>query len=64
MKILGRHLDGNGEGHLKILPESTEDLWQLYNYVHPSDEVEALTYRYVSLSMLIRSVKGFFLDVS
>jgi stalled ribosome rescue protein Dom34 len=45
MKVLAQNLDGNQNGYLKLLPEDTEDIWQLYNFILPDDDVEALTYR-------------------
>lgn len=47
MRIVRRDIDKSGEGTLKLLPESAEDLWHAYHLVLPGDFVRASTFRKV-----------------
>jgi protein pelota len=44
MKILGKNL---GKGFVKVVPETIDDLWHLYNIIYKNDEVYAQTTREV-----------------
>ena len=46
MKILDKHLK---KGFVKVVPESLDDLWHLYNIIYPEDEVYARTTREVKV---------------
>lgn len=41
-------LEVGGEGNVKLIPEDSEDMWQLYNLIRPGDRVTATTYRKVT----------------
>lgn len=47
MRVIRRDIDKSGEGTLKLLPESAEDLWHAYHLVLPGDFVRASTFRKV-----------------
>ncbi|KPV62045.1 MAG: Peptide chain release factor subunit 1 [Candidatus Bathyarchaeota archaeon BA1] len=49
MKILGMNLK---KGIVKVLPESLDDIWHLYNIIHEKDEVYAQTTREVKVQEL------------
>lgn len=46
LKILDKHLK---KGFVKVVPESLDDLWHLYNLIYPEDEVYARTTREVKM---------------
>jgi len=46
LKILDKHLK---KGFVKVVPESLDDLWHLYNIIYPGDEVYARTTREVKV---------------
>ena len=49
MKLLGRQLDRNNAGRIKLLPQEPEDLWHAFNIIVVGDRVVAKTIRSVSL---------------
>jgi len=44
LKILGKNLK---KGFVKVIPETMDDLWHLYNVIYEKDEVYAFTTREV-----------------
>ncbi|KAJ1499416.1 hypothetical protein HMI56_004400 [Coelomomyces lativittatus] len=49
MKILGRYIDKDKSGYIRLSPEEPEDLWHLYNLIAPGDQVKTSTFRRVQL---------------
>eukprot|EP00890_Picochlorum_soloecismus_P006742 jgi/Picsp_1/893/NSC_04379-R1_protein pelota homolog len=48
MKLVSSTFQKNGPGKCKLIPEESEDMWQIYNLVRIGDVVTANTYRKVS----------------
>ncbi|KAF5344086.1 hypothetical protein D9758_008837 [Tetrapyrgos nigripes] len=47
MKLVSRHVDKHGAGHITLRPEDDEDMWHLYNLIQKGDSVGATTIRRV-----------------
>ena len=47
MKIIHKNLERNQNGSIKLIAEDSEDIWTVYNLIHPGDQVESVTYRRV-----------------
>lgn len=47
MKLVGKHVDKNGAGHVNLRPEDDEDMWHLYNIIQQGDLVRAPAIRRV-----------------
>ncbi|KAF8517804.1 eRF1 domain 1-domain-containing protein [Gautieria morchelliformis] len=47
MKLLGKHIEKHGSGHVTVRPEDDEDMWHLYNLIQEGDEVRAPAIRRV-----------------
>mmetsp|Transcript_71087 Transcript_71087/g.224785 ORF Transcript_71087/g.224785 Transcript_71087/m.224785 type:complete len:379 (+) Transcript_71087:403-1539(+) len=47
MKLLKKEFEKNGGGSIRITPENTEDMWQIYNLVARGDHVTANSFRKV-----------------
>ncbi len=47
MKIIHKNLERNQNGSIKLIAEDSEDIWTVYNLIHPGDQVESDTYRRV-----------------
>ncbi|KZT12522.1 pelota [Laetiporus sulphureus 93-53] len=47
MKLIGKHIDKNGAGHITLRPEDDEDMWHLYNLIQEGDQVRASAVRRV-----------------
>ncbi|KAG6833880.1 hypothetical protein H0H87_007891 [Tephrocybe sp. NHM501043] len=41
MKLVNRHIDKHGAGHVTLRPEDDEDMWHLYNLIQVGDSVRA-----------------------
>ncbi|KAF9464435.1 eRF1 domain 1-domain-containing protein [Collybia nuda] len=41
MKLVSRHIDKHGAGHVTLRPEDDEDMWHLYNLIQKGDSVRA-----------------------
>jgi protein pelota len=50
MKILDESFSKGGSGHVRVVPDTSEDMWQLFNLLRAEDHVEAVTFRKVSRS--------------
>ena len=50
MKILDESFTKGGSGHVRVVPDTSEDMWQLFNLIRTDDHVEAVTFRKVSRS--------------
>lgn len=48
MKLLHQRIDPDSSGTVALIPEESEDLWQLYNLVALGDTIKANTYRNVA----------------
>ncbi|GLB33927.1 putative DOM34 protein [Lyophyllum shimeji] len=47
MKLVSRHIDKHGAGHVTLRPEDDEDMWHLYNLIQVGDSVRAPAVRRV-----------------
>ncbi|KII95057.1 hypothetical protein PLICRDRAFT_169750 [Plicaturopsis crispa FD-325 SS-3] len=47
MKLVGKHIDKHGAGHVVLRPEDDEDMWHLYNLIQNGDTVRAPAVRRV-----------------
>ncbi|KAI9219899.1 pelota [Blastocladiella britannica] len=47
MKQLGRHIEKDRSGYIKLSAEEPEDLWHTYNLIAPGDRVRSTSYRKV-----------------
>ncbi|KAJ7904640.1 eRF1 domain 1-domain-containing protein [Mycena olivaceomarginata] len=47
MKLVNRHIDKHGTGHVTLRPEDDEDMWHLYNLIQDGDSVRAPAIRRV-----------------
>ncbi|KAJ3837893.1 eRF1 domain 1-domain-containing protein [Lentinula raphanica] len=47
MKLIGKHVDKHGAGHVTLRPEDDEDMWHLYNLIQKGDSVRAPAIRRV-----------------
>ncbi|KDQ20760.1 hypothetical protein BOTBODRAFT_124577 [Botryobasidium botryosum FD-172 SS1] len=47
MKLVGKHVDRDGVGYVKLRPEEDEDMWHVYNLISEGDEVRAPAIRRV-----------------
>lgn len=47
MKLVGKHIDKHGAGHVTLRPEDDEDMWHLYNLIQEGDSVRAPAIRRV-----------------
>ncbi|KAI0952137.1 hypothetical protein AcV7_008036 [Taiwanofungus camphoratus] len=47
MKLVGKHIDKDGSGHVTLRPEDDEDMWHLYNLIQEGDHVRAPAIRRV-----------------
>ena len=45
MKLLGKQLDKNNSGRIKLLPQEPEDLWHAFNIIVVGDRVVTKTIR-------------------
>ena len=45
MKGYWGHLEKNRPGTIKLTPEDTDDIWNLYNIISVGDEIESATIR-------------------
>ena len=48
MKILEESFTKGGGGHVRLVPDDAEDMWQLYNLLRADDHVECVTFRKVT----------------
>jgi protein pelota len=48
MKLLEKKLDKDAKGHVKLVPENADDLWQLYNIAAAGDAASGVTLRKIS----------------
>lgn len=55
MKILYKSIEKDGQGQIKFIPESSEDIWHVYNLILPGDRVKSSTYRKVQKETAISS---------
>ena len=70
MKLLKKNFDKDGSGFVVLVPEESDDLWQLYNLIAAGDDVRAATVRkvqvgdragvmdkkHITLTLLVKSV--------
>ncbi|KAG6880388.1 hypothetical protein C0992_007799 [Termitomyces sp. T32_za158] len=47
MKLVNRHIDKYGVGHVTLRPEDDEDMWHLYNLIQVGDSIRAPAVRRV-----------------
>ncbi|KAJ6485178.1 eRF1 domain 1-domain-containing protein [Mycena vitilis] len=47
MKLVNKHIDKHGTGHVTLRPEDDEDMWHLYNLIQDGDSVRAPAIRRV-----------------
>ncbi|KAF8663395.1 hypothetical protein AX16_000967 [Volvariella volvacea WC 439] len=47
MKLVSKHIDKHGVGHVTLRPEDDEDMWHLYNLIQEGDTVRAPAVRRV-----------------
>ncbi|KAF7301780.1 Deoxyribodipyrimidine photo-lyase [Mycena indigotica] len=47
MKLVNKHIDKHGSGHVTLRPEDDEDMWHLYNLIQEGDSVRAPAVRRV-----------------
>ncbi|KAF7292368.1 eRF1-1 domain-containing protein [Mycena chlorophos] len=47
MKLVNKHIDKHGSGHVTLRPEDDEDMWHLYNLIQEGDSVRAPAIRRV-----------------
>ncbi|KAI9150929.1 Translation factor pelota [Blastocladiella emersonii ATCC 22665] len=47
MKQLGRHIEKDSSGYVRLQPEEPEDMWHIYNLVAPGDRIKASSFRKV-----------------
>ncbi|KAG6821604.1 hypothetical protein H0H93_000113 [Arthromyces matolae] len=47
MKLVSRHIDKHGAGHVTLRPEDDEDMWHLYNLIQVGDSVRGTAIRRV-----------------
>ncbi|KAL0949423.1 hypothetical protein HGRIS_009484 [Hohenbuehelia grisea] len=47
MKLVNKHIDKHGAGHVTLRPEDDEDMWHLYNLIQQGDSVRAPAIRRV-----------------
>ncbi|KAJ7180221.1 eRF1 domain 1-domain-containing protein [Mycena crocata] len=47
MKLVNRHIDKHGTGHVTLRPEDDEDMWHLYNLIQEGDSLRAPAIRRV-----------------
>ncbi|KAJ7684060.1 eRF1 domain 1-domain-containing protein [Mycena rosella] len=47
MKLVNKHIDKHGTGHVTIRPEDDEDMWHLYNLIQEGDSIRAPAIRRV-----------------
>ncbi|KAJ7228537.1 eRF1 domain 1-domain-containing protein [Mycena pura] len=47
MKLVNKHIDKHGTGHVTLRPEDDEDMWHLYNLIQEGDSVRAPAIRRV-----------------
>ncbi|KAJ6628746.1 eRF1 domain 1-domain-containing protein [Mycena sp. CBHHK59/15] len=47
MKLVNKHIDKHGTGHVTLRPEDDEDMWHLYNLIQEGDSVRAPAVRRV-----------------
>ncbi|KAH9951656.1 pelota [Amylocystis lapponica] len=47
MKLVGKHIERDGSGHVSLRPEDDEDMWHLYNLIQEGDHVRAPAIRRV-----------------
>jgi protein pelota len=45
MKLVARHIDKNGMGDVKLMPQAEEDMWHVYNLLAKGDTVTATSFR-------------------
>ncbi|KAJ3361616.1 hypothetical protein GGF31_002208 [Allomyces arbusculus] len=58
MKQLGRHIEKDASGYVKLCPEESEDMWHIYNLIAPGDRVRASTIRRVQSESSTGSVES------
>ncbi|KAJ7507942.1 eRF1 domain 1-domain-containing protein [Mycena galericulata] len=47
MRLVNRHIDKHGTGHVTLRPEDDEDMWHLYNLIQEGDSIRAPAIRRV-----------------
>jgi len=47
MRVVKRSIQVGGEGFVKLVPEESEDLWNIYHLIVPGDRVKGVTFRFV-----------------
>lgn len=45
MRLLGKQIDKDGCGEVKMIPEEPEDMWHAYNLIAVGDRIRATTIR-------------------
>lgn len=48
MRLLRRHLEKDGAGEVRVVPEEEEDMWHIYNILSVGDTITAQTFRKVT----------------
>ena len=48
LEILDESFTKGGSGHVRVVPDTSEDMWQLFNLLRADDHVEAHAFRKVS----------------
>ncbi|KAF8621680.1 hypothetical protein AX15_007693 [Amanita polypyramis BW_CC] len=59
MKLVGRHIDKHGAGHVTLRPEDDEDMWHLYNLIQQNDIVRAPAVRRVQTESSTGSTESY-----
>ena len=58
MKIVTESFAKGSSGSVKLIPDTGEDMWQLFNLLRADDHVEAVTFRKVSKGNAIGDALG------
>lgn len=48
MKLLEEAFTKGGGGHVRLIPDTPEDMWHVYNLIRIDDHVDAVTFRKVT----------------
>ncbi|KAF5390717.1 hypothetical protein D9757_002681 [Collybiopsis confluens] len=56
MKLVSKHIDKHGAGHVTLRPEDDEDMWHLYNLIQKGDSVRAPAIRRVKTTSTTGSI--------
>ncbi|KAF8639778.1 hypothetical protein AX17_001038 [Amanita inopinata Kibby_2008] len=59
MKLVGKHVDKHGVGHVTLRPEDDEDMWHLYNLIQQGDFVRAPAVRRVQTESSTGSTESY-----